>query len=180
MLPEEEPIMTKSKTNRRTFISTSARAGIAVCGLCACPRFLAFAGDDQKAGERIWEPEKLCYCGYSCPDDCKLLQATLKNDVELKKEAYKEWQIEERFGVELDPDQLFCYGCKTADRPEGIVLAGCDVRACARDKGLDCCIECQQLAGCDKDLWQRYPDFKKQVVEMQKQYRAQQEPAAAG
>ena len=43
----------------------------------------------------------------------------------------------------------------------------------AREKGIDCCIECNELPECDRDLWSRFPTFRDQVVEMQKKYRAQ-------
>jgi hypothetical protein len=137
-----------------------------------CSGFPAFAGEGTDSDKKI-EPKDLNYCGYTCPKDCKFLEATLKNDVELKREAYKIWKIEERFGVEFDPEHAICYGCKTLDKPEGIVLQRCDVRTCVREKELECCIECDELAGCDKDLWRRFPKFKEQVVELQKRYRAQ-------
>jgi hypothetical protein len=47
------------------------------------------------------------------------------------------------------------------------------VRSCAREKKLECCIECNELGACDKDLWRRFPKFKEQVVAMQERYRAQ-------
>ena len=53
-----------------------------------------------------------------------------------------------------------CDGCKALDKPEGVVVSKCDVRACAREKKLDCCIECDELTTCDKDLWKRFPTFK--------------------
>jgi len=40
-------------------------------------------------------------------------------------------------------------------------------------KKLECCIECDELEACDKDLWKRFPKFHQQVVEMQAKYRAQ-------
>ncbi|MBD3857240.1 MAG: DUF3795 domain-containing protein [Acidobacteria bacterium] len=64
-------------------------------------------------------------------------------------------------------------GCKELEKPEGIVLKRCDVRACAREKELDGCIECDELPACDKDLWRRFPKFKEQVVELQVKYRQQ-------
>ena len=99
--------------------------------------------------------------------------ATLNNDAELKKEAWKNWKIEERFGLEFDQEQAICYGCKELDKPEGIVLSRCTVRQCAREKEFDCCIECNELTACDKDLWTRFPDFKKQVIQLQEKYRQQ-------
>ncbi|MEJ2580308.1 MAG: DUF3795 domain-containing protein [Acidobacteriota bacterium] len=156
--------MTSRTIDRRTCISTGAK----VCGLCVCARIplVAWAGDEPI------DPKRLNFCGYSCPEDCKFYEGTLDNNVELKREAWELWKIEERFGVEFDEEQAICYSCKALDKPEGIVLKRCSVRACAREKELDCCIECDELTDCDKDLWRRFPKFKQQVVEMQEKYRA--------
>ncbi len=88
----------------------------------------------------------------------------------MKKEAYKLWKIKERFDIEFDPETIFCYGCKVSDKPEGVVTKNCTVRECAMKKKNDCCIECDELTNCDKDLWNRYPKFKESVIEMQKKY----------
>jgi hypothetical protein len=165
----EDHIMDPTKIDRRKFIT-----GIAICGACLCSRFPVFATEEASAGaEEALDPKQLCFCGYKCPDDCKFLQATLKNDLELKKEAWKLWKIEERFGVEFDPDQAVCHGCKAMDKPAGIVLERCTVRPCAMEKKLESCIECEELQGCDKDLWTRFPKFKEQVIEMRKKYLSQ-------
>ncbi len=157
--------MTSRPIDRRTFIST----GATVCGLCVCSQFpfAAYAGDEPI------DPKKLNYCGYTCPKDCTFLRATLENDLELRKEAWKEWKIEENYGLEFDEEQAFCYGCKELDKPEGVVLERCTVRACAREKKLDACIECDELATCDKDLWTRFPTFHEKVLDMQQRYRQQ-------
>ena len=157
--------MPSQPIDRRTFIST----GATVCGLCVCAQFpfAAWAGD-----EKIY-PKERCFCGYTCPEDCQFLQGTLNNDVELKKEAWNNWKIEERYGLAFDEDQAICYGCKELEKPEGIVLSRCTVRQCARQKELDCCIECDELTACEKDLWTRFPQFKEQVIELQEKYRRQ-------
>ena len=161
--------MDPSKIDRRKFI-----AGVAMCGACLCSRFPAFATEEASSTEQeAINPKERCFCGYKCPSDCKFRQATLEDDVELKREAWKEWKIEERFGVEFDAEQAICYGCKEMDKPAGIVLKRCTVRTCAMEKKLDCCIECDELQGCDKDLWTRFPKFKEQVIEMRKKYLAQ-------
>jgi len=38
------------------------------------------------------------------------------------------------------------------------------------EKEKECCIECDDLTTCDKDLWSRFPEFKTKVIEMQKVY----------
>ena len=82
-----------STLDRRTFVTTSARAGVALCGLCACGRLtgLVHAGE---AGDDPIDPAVRCYCGYLCPEDCKFRQGTLNDDVALKREAWKLWKIE--------------------------------------------------------------------------------------
>jgi hypothetical protein len=118
------------------------------------------------------DPKKLNYCGYTCPEDCPMKKATLENNVELKKDAYKNWRIEKKYGIPFDPDKIFCYGCKTEEKALGLVVEKCSVRNCAIEKGYDCCIECDLLAGCDKEIWKTFPDFHNAVIEMQKKYRA--------
>lgn len=130
---------------------------------------LIFNWDDEKKPD----PKALNYCGYKCPETCQFLQGSLKNDEALKKEAYKLWKIEDRFGVPFEADKIFCFGCKNDEKPDGIVLKNCTVRDCAMEKEIDCCIECGELVDCEKDLWNRFPNFKKQVIEMQKKYQAQ-------
>jgi len=120
--------------------------------------------------DEIPDPKKLSYCGYKCPADCQFLKGSIENNVELKKEAYELWKIKERFNVDFDPDKIFCFGCKTTDKPEGIVLVNCTVRSCVISKGFDCCIECAELVDCEKELWDRFLKFKEQVIEMQQKY----------
>ena len=137
---------------------------------------ILFAGKDAMASflqdENI-DPEKLCYCSYSCPADCHFLVASVNNDAELKKAAFKEWGLEERYGMEFDAGKIFCFKCKPGDLPEGPVLAHCTVRTCAMEKGYQACIECDQLKECDKDLWTRFPQFHEGVIRMQEKYAAQ-------
>jgi len=159
----------KSKLKRREFLSTGCRAGLAGCAVLMCGNTFAmshFIGQDDE----VPDPKKLNYCGYTCPEKCEYLQATLNDDEELKKKCFETWSIKERYGVEYDPKISFCYGCKTEDKPEGVVVSECTVRSCVIDKGLDCCIECDELTTCDKDLWKRYPDFHKGVIGLRQKY----------
>ena len=157
--------MPSKPIDRRSIIQT----GATMCGLCLCAQFPlnAFAGDKKI------DPKDRNYCGYKCPKDCAFLEATLENDLEKKKEAWQEWKIVDRYGLEFDEEQAFCYGCKELDKPEGVVLSQCTVRQCAREKEFDCCIECDELTTCDKDLWKRFAAFHEQVVKLQEKYRAQ-------
>lgn len=152
-----------NQINRRKFAATTAVAGCALL----LSGFKGFA----HLQNQVPDPKKLNYCGYTCPKDCVFLEASVKNDVELKKKAYETWEMKERFGVaEFDAEKIFCFGCKTTDKPIGIRLKKCDVRNCAIDKKLDSCIECKELSACEKDLWKKFPDFKKAVIKMQNDY----------
>jgi hypothetical protein len=157
----------KTNSNRRKFIKSSATVG---CILLISGKLSAIS-NSQHLQEVIPDPKKLNYCGYTCPADCVFLEASVKNDVELKKKAYETWEMKERFGVaEFDPEKIFCFGCKTKDKPVGIRLQKCDVRNCCIGKKLDSCIECKELSGCEKDLWKKFPDFKNAVIKMQNEF----------
>lgn len=152
---------------RRYFIDKTSRIGLGYCSLMFGSNICTLAA--SKSNDKP-DPAALNYCGYQCPKDCQFLKGTLENNIDLKKEAYELWEIKERFNVDFDPEKIFCFGCKTKDKPLGVVLTHCTVRGCAIEKELDCCIECNELVTCKKDLWERFPDFKKLVIEMQKEY----------
>lgn len=157
----------KNQFSRRKFVATGTIAG---CALLLSGKLQAIKGFTHLQNE-IPDPKKINYCGYMCPKDCVFLEASVKNDVELKKKAYETWEMKERFGVkEFDADKIFCFGCKNMEKPVGIRLQKCDVRNCAIDKKLDSCIECKDLKECEKDLWKKFPDFKNAVIKMQITY----------
>jgi hypothetical protein len=158
----------KKRSNRREFLKDSSKICIA-CGVFAlCPNINAFTGSGDES--EIPDPKKLCYCGYTCPPDCPMYIGTIENDTAKKKEAYDMWKIKERYGVEFEEEKVFCYGCKNNEKPLGLTLEKCPVRKCTIEKGYDCCIECSELQACEKGLWERFPDFHKSVIEMQKKY----------
>ncbi|MBN1414991.1 MAG: DUF3795 domain-containing protein [Bacteroidales bacterium] len=162
--------MTK-KLKRREFLVKGSCAGIACCAALMGPKGLCFGNTLQLPDDEPIDPKALNYCGYQCPSDCKFLQASLKNDTELKKEAYQLWKIKEKYNIDFDPETIFCFGCKNEEKPLGVVVKHCPVRQCVISKGLDCCIECNELSECKKELWSQFPDFKQYVMEMQKKYR---------
>lgn len=161
----------KSTIKRREFLGKSLQAGIGCCALLGAARFNTFAALPGFRGGELPDPKKLNYCGYSCPDDCKMKRATQSGDLTLKKEAYTEWRIEKKYGIAFDPVQVYCYGCKTTEMKPGLVVENCTVRKCAIAKGHDCCLECAQLADCDKEIWITFPDFHKYMIGLQQEYR---------
>ena len=151
---------------RRHFIHKGTQACFACAVLLTCPKL--FSQDRQD--DELTDLSELCYCGYKCPDDCKMLKGSLENNADLLKEAYVEWDIKNRYGVDFDPEVVFCYTCKNPEKPGGVILSGCTVRKCAIERELECCIECNELSTCEKDLWKRYPEFHKIVIQKQKDY----------
>lgn len=160
----------KTEFKRRDFIATCFKAGAACCAVAYCPG-LAAQNPAKKQDVKI-DPKSLEYCGYKCPADCPLKKGTLENNVELKKKAYADFQFKEKFGIDFDPDKVFCYGCKSAgDKPVSMPVKACTVRKCVMEKGYDACIQCDGLAKCDKELWTKFPKFRETVVGMQKKFK---------
>lgn len=156
----------KNQIDRRNFVKSGTFAGCALLmsgKLSAISNFVHFQ-------DEIPDPKKLEYCGYKCPADCLFMEASVNNDPEKKKEAYETWEMKKRFGVDFEPEKIFCFGCKNPDKPVGVRLQKCDVRNCVIEKKLDACIECKELSDCNKNLWTKFPEFHKVVFEMQKSY----------
>ena len=160
----------KTELKRRDFIAKCVKAGVTCCALSYVSTLAAQGqakGQDKKP-----DPKSLEYCGYKCPADCPLKKGTLENSIELKKKAFADFKFREKYGIEFDPEKVFCYGCKIKDKPLSLIVSSCTVRKCVIEKGYECCIECERLATCDKELWTNFPKFRDNVIEMQKKYKA--------
>lgn len=161
----------KQELKRREFLSKLGYAGVA-CGAFIMSYPLQAANNFNYVNDDI-DPKKLNFCGYVCPQSCLLLKGTTDNNAEIKRKGYETFKIKEKFGIEFDADKIFCWGCKPVDKPLGITVKGCTVRNCAIGKGVDCCIECNELSACNKELWTNFPKFKEKMVETQKKYQNQ-------
>ena len=73
--------MTLEGFDRREFLITGSRLGLAMCGLCVCPVSSARAASDGEETQQPLDPKELNFCGYTCPADCKFKVATLEDDV---------------------------------------------------------------------------------------------------
>jgi len=156
----------KKEINRRNFVSGCFKAGAACFLISGSDNLLASnAFQDKKP-----DPKNLEYCGYKCPADCTLRKATLENNLELKKKAYNEFNYKEKYKIAFDAETVFCYGCKVDGKPLGLPVKNCTVRQCVIDKGLDCCIQCNDLTKCNKELWKNFPKLKEHVIGLQKSY----------
>jgi hypothetical protein len=162
--------MMKKEIKRRDFVATCFKAGVTCCAISYGTTLAAQETTKQKDVKP--DPKNLEYCGYKCPPDCPLKKGTLENNVELKKQAYADFKFKEKYGIDFDADKVFCYGCKIKDKPLGMPVKACTVRKCVIEKGYECCIECNGLTACNKELWTNFPKFKDAVIEMQKKYKA--------
>jgi hypothetical protein len=157
----------KSELKRRDFLATCFMAGIGCCALMTGTS--VFAQDNKKQNTKP-DPKKMNYCGYVCSNECTLYKATIENNAELKKKAYDDSKMKEKFNIDFDPDKIFCWGCKINDKPLSINVKACTVRKCAIEKTYDSCIQCNGLKACDKELWKNFPKFKDYVVGLQEKY----------
>lgn len=155
----------KPDLKRREFLTHCLKAGVSSCALMYSPQIFA-----QTEGKP--DPKKLNFCGYTCSLECTMYKGTVENNIELKQKAYKDFKIKEKFGIDFDPDKVFCWGCKVEDKPISTAVKSCTVRKCVIEKGYDCCIQCAGLSACDKELWSNFPQFKNKVIEMQKKYQS--------
>ena len=156
----------KQKTNRREFM----KKGFHLCAGCA----FVLGGCRSKSDEtaetdaNAVDIDKLTFCGYNC-EGCDFLKATQENNFDLKKDVYIRWKWKERLDVDFDPDVVFCWGCKPPmGKPINMFQERCSVRVCSVEKGKKNCVLCDELVACEKELWDRFPDHKKAVIEMQK------------
>ena len=156
----------KTDLSRRSFIAQGSRACFACCLMMSGGQLMAAVRTDDD----IPDPEKFTYCGYKCTPECPLLKATENNDTDLKRKTFEEWKIGEKHGIAFDPEEFFCHGCKNEEKPKGLIVRKCTIIPCAREKGFDCCFQCKELAGCDKELWENYPRHREYVLDLQKAY----------
>ena len=167
------------KLDRRNFLGQCAKCGGACWALLALGRI---SGAQERATAKPGQtpkpvdPKALCYCGIPqayCETQCELFKASRENDVKLKKAVYEQWEMKKKFGVDWDPDKIFCYGCKPGDKPLKVGMAECEVRTCPMAHGLESCVQCLDLASCDKAFWKEWPIAFGMAKKLQARYAAQ-------
>lgn len=156
---------TVNKTqSRRSFIEQCAKCGGACCALLAFNRISRTQENAPAQPGQARKPldlKALSYCGIPrtyCEQQCELFKATRESDVRLKRSVYDRWEMKKKFGIDFDPDKIFCYGCKPGDKPLKVGMAECPVRACPAANGLESCVQCLDLASCDKAFWKEWPN----------------------
>ena len=163
----------KFAQDRRRFLKQCSQLGFSCFSLYLWnKRLLARTpgNDETKQVQKAVDLKKRSYCGIACEDECELYKATRENDVELKKKVYEGWRWKEKFGFDFDPEKVFCYTCKPGDQALKPGMADCEVRQCAMANEIESCIQCSNLAACDKEFWKQWGDFYNHVKESQKQY----------
>ncbi len=138
-----------SEYNRRCILMRGADLGIGLVlgcvGLTGCN-----SQSMKEAGEKGIS-EMIAYCGQNCVE-CRIYLATRETD--LKKQRQMREQIAsyitKQFGTETRlEDVTDCDGCTTKDGKLFSECQKCQIRKCAREKGLENCAYCSEYA-CDK------------------------------
>lgn len=88
--------------------------------------------------------EMMAYCGLLC-NECPTYKATVADDMALREKTAAEWS--KMNNADIKPEDINCLGCNSD------VLFGyckmCEIRSCAREKGLKDCGKCSSFA-CGK------------------------------
>ena len=93
------------------------------------------------------KPEKMiAYCGIAC-SECPAYIATQKNDDKMRDETAKKWS--EMFHADIKPADINCDGCPTDAERLFNYCAQCEIRKCAREKGMKNCAYCAEYP-CEK------------------------------
>lgn len=165
-----------SEKSRRRFLEDCAKFGGTCCALLAWNRLLPSEERSQEGKDRESDPidlKRLAYCGIPCTQACELYKATLKNDVKAKELIYEKWEWKKKFGIEYDPEKVFCYTCKPGDKPKKPGMAICGVRNCALANDVESCVQCKTLAACKQEFWKSWPELFEFVNKLQVRYAAQ-------
>lgn len=95
--------------------------------------------------------EKYAPCGIDC-SYCPVYIATQNNDVGARQKLADEYFSQS--GETVDPQVVSCNGCLGEGTPLHYCSI-CEIRACARDRGLQTCAECADFP-CPKGqhIWQ--------------------------
>ena len=118
-------------------------------------------GPEEKQEQKLKPIDfsKLSYCGFPCVQVCELYKATLENDEKAKSLSMRSGRWKEKFGVDYDPEKVFCHTCKPGDKPKKVGMADCVIRICAMANSMESCVQCKNLAACDKEYWKKWPDL---------------------
>ena len=102
--------------------------------------------------------EMIGYCGLDC-EKCEAYIATKNNDNEQRIKIAAKWS--EMNGVLIEPKHINCRGCKAKGIKTLFCLNMCEIRKCARKKGVESCGDCAGFESCEtlKPLLSNNPDI---------------------
>lgn len=89
----------------------------------------------------------IAYCGLDC-ERCEARLATVNGDEALREKVAKEWSALN--GVLITPDQIHCTGCRIEGVKTPYCESLCPIRACARERRVTTCGDCERKRSCDK------------------------------
>ncbi len=89
--------------------------------------------------------DRIAYCGIPC-HECGAFVATKNNDNEMRSKVARAWSRQNR--IEIKPEDINCDGC-LSDRGRLFgYCARCEMRKCAKGKGVTNCMRCDDYI-CD-------------------------------
>jgi predicted nucleic acid binding AN1-type Zn finger protein len=108
----------------------------------------------------------IAYCGIVC-SECPAYIATQNNDDAKRRETAEQWT--KQFGHEMKPEDINCDGCLTDTGRIVSYCAICEIRKCARERGMVNCAYCDDYA-CDKleKFFEMAPMFRATLDEIRK------------
>ena len=89
----------------------------------------------------------IAYCGLDC-ETCEARLVTVGNDDELRIKVAREWSALN--GVEITPEMINCSGCRIPGAKSVYCDSLCPIRQCAREKQMESCGGCPEMASCEK------------------------------
>lgn len=85
------------------------------------------------------------YCGLDC-EQCDAYLATVHDDQALREKTAKKWS--ELNHVTILPEQINCEGCRADGIKTVYCESLCEIRKCARKKGVATCGGCPDMDAC--------------------------------
>lgn len=87
--------------------------------------------------------ELTAFCGLDC-GQCGAFIATKEDDDNKRAEVAALWS--KMFNAEIEAKQINCSGCRTVEGAKFSHCNVCEIRRCARDKGVESCAFCEEYA----------------------------------
>ena len=87
----------------------------------------------------------IAYCGLDC-EKCDAYLATINDDQELREKTAKLWA--ELNNAPILPEHINCEGCRMDGIKTVFCENLCDIRQCARKKGVATCGDCPDRDQC--------------------------------